>query len=378
MPDPLPLKVVRLTPAGRGAVATLLVEGPGAEAVVRSRFRTCGGRPLREGPTRRLAFGHFHFGALHDEEVVLRRRSEESVEVHCHGGRAAVAAVERALVELGCGPVSWQDWTAGHHPDPISAAAQVALAEARAERTAAVLLDQLNGALRGAVEAVRRALRQGDAAAAAERLGALLDRADLGRHLVEPWRVVAAGPPNAGKSSLINALVGYQRAIVHPAPGTTRDVVSAATAVEGWPVELSDTAGLRPAEPGLERAGIALARKKLDAADLALLVFDATEPWSPAADRLVESRPDALVIHNKLDLCASFESPRPPGLRTSATTGEGIQILIGTIAGRLVPEVPAEGAAVPFTVAQIDRLRSAAGALSRNDTAAAATILSSI
>ena len=87
--------------------------------------------------------------------------------------------------------------------------------------------------------------RAADLQAAAARIREWLAWEDFGLHLTRPWNVVLAGRPNVGKSSLINALLGYTRSIVFDQPGTTRDVVTAATAIDGWPIELSDTAGLR-------------------------------------------------------------------------------------------------------------------------------------
>src|SRR5262249_7726954 len=111
-------------------------------------------------------------------------------------------------------------------------------------RTAAILLDQLNGAFATEVRRIL-ALFETDPRNAAFSLHRLAELGNtVGRHLVEPWKVVVAGPPNVGKSSLVNALAGYQRSVVSEVAGTTRDAVSVRTAFDGWPVELIDTAGL--------------------------------------------------------------------------------------------------------------------------------------
>src|SRR5690606_16577637 len=91
---------------------------------------------------------------------------------------------------------------------------------------------------------------------ARRRLAALVDRAPLGLHLTRPWHVALAGAPNVGKSSLLNAVLGYGRAIVFDQPGTTRDVLDAVTAIDGWPVRLTDGAGLRESVDALEAAGV--------------------------------------------------------------------------------------------------------------------------
>jgi tRNA modification GTPase len=339
-----PLQVVQLTPPGRGAVATLLVEGPGAVEIVRSKLSAVG-RPQAPLPVDRPVLRRF--ASESGEEVVVRRRPDDAVELHCHGGHAAVAMIERALVDAGCRAVGWRDWVADHHRDPIAAAACEALAEARTERTAAILLDQYHGALRRALDEIERAIGRNDFPSARKSIEALLARADVGRHLVRPWRVVLAGGANVGKSSLINALVGYQRAIVHHAPGTTRDVVTAGSTVEGWPVELSDTAGLRASGDAVERAGVELARERLSAADLVILVFDISAAWEQSDRALVASWPDGLIVHNKCDL-PPVGGGRPPGVVTSALTGEGMEGLVRGIADRLVRDPPPPGAAVPF------------------------------
>ncbi len=166
-----------------------------------------------------------------------------------------------------------------------------------------------------------------------------------------------AGRPNVGKSSLINAIAGYHRAIVHSTPGTTRDVVGLQTAMEGWPVEIYDTAGLRETGEPIERAGVNLAQQKIVAADLVVLVFDNSLPWSGQDQALVESHPAALLLYNKSDLPRASES-RPAGMEVSATHAAGIDELCREIAGRLVPHPPLPGAAVPFELEQIERIEA--------------------
>ena len=352
MPPSL-LRVVQLTSPGRGAIAALLVESPGALGAVEKHLRTKSGRPLTSYPTDQLVFGRF--GPPPCEQVVVRRRNANSVEVNCHGGLAAVAMIENILVAEGCQCVGWRDWAAGHYADPITAAAHTALAEATTERTATILLDQYHGALHRAFEEIEQAIDKGYVAAARTKIDELLARARLGRHLIRPWQVVLAGRPNVGKSSLVNALVGYPRAIVHPQPGTTRDVVSVRTAIDGWPVELADTAGLHAAGEGVERAGIERAHARLAAADLVVLIFDRSAPWCQADEALIQTWPKALVVHNKCDL-----PPAPGwgtgGLATSALGGFGIEALAQAIADRLVPDPPPAGAAVPFAVEHLECL----------------------
>lgn len=344
-----------------------MVEGPGAVERVQRHFRPAGGRALRDCDPDRLVYGRF--GPPPGEEIIVRCRSPEAVELHSHGGSAAVARLLRVLGEENCAALDWRAWVQAHNADPIVAAAHVALADARTERTAAILLDQYNGALRRAITEVQNTLLAGDVVLAGQLVDLLLARADIGRHLVRPWRVVVAGEPNVGKSSLINALLGYQRTIVHPTPGTTRDVVTATTAVAGWPVELRDTAGLGEGGHPLEQAGVELARRELESADLLLLVFDLGRRWSPAAGVLCADWPAALVVHNKSDLAAA--GPRPPGITVSALTDQEAAPVWEAILARLVPSPPAVGAAVPFTGAQVGSLQAAAAALTRGDCRAA-------
>src|SRR5262249_7525364 len=135
---------------------------------------------------------------------------------------------------------------------------------------------------------------------------ALIRAADVGTRLVSGWKVVIAGRPNVGKSRVFNALAGFDRSIVNPQAGVTRDVVSIRTAFGGWPVELSDTAGERDSSDVVERLGIVRARQERRDADLVLLVLDRSEPLEEIDRNLLEAAPTSLVVANKCDLAAAW------------------------------------------------------------------------
>jgi len=358
-----PPRITCLTPPGRGAIATLLVEGRGAVELVERFFSPASKNPLAEYRADQPVFGRFSSPSGPGEEMIVRRRSDDAVELHCHGGHAAVSMVRGRLVEQGGHLISWQDREARGHSDPISAAARIALADARTERTANILLDQHNGALRRAVDRILDALRTTDLPDSRRLLETLLARYELGRHLANFWRVVFAGLPNVGKSSLVNRLVGYGRAIVDSAPGTTRDVLTATSAVDGWPVEFADTAGLRAEGPSIERAGMELTQSRLAEADLIVLVFDSSRAFSDADSGLINDHPHALLVHNKCDLPSCADVKRPAGLWASALSGQGIDSVLSVMSGHLVHDPPSPGEGVPFTATQQEHLRAALDAV---------------
>jgi len=353
MPDASPPLLIQLTSRGRGAVVTLRIDGCGALDVVARHFVGHGGRALADVPSGQIVVGQF---GPDGEEVVVSRKSDFAVDLHCHGGLAAVTRIEEIFVRSGCRQISWQEWAKSLEADPIAVAARLALAEVHTTAAAAILLDQYRGALRRAMEQIESSLQAGAKVAARQQIEALLVHSATGLHLIRPWQVVVAGGPNVGKSSLINAIAGYQRAIVHGTPGTTRDIVGVQTAMGGWPVEISDTAGLRETTEKIEQVGIDLARQTILTADLIVLVFDNSLPWSEQDRILVESYPSALRVHNKNDLpCGPGQ--RPPGLEISALHAAGIDALCHEIAGRLVAHPPPPGAAVPFTPEQVEQIR---------------------
>jgi tRNA modification GTPase len=358
-------RVAVLTPPGTGAIATVAVVGPAAWDVVRGRFRPAGGKPLPDVPRgRRVWFGTIGDGPGDEVVVALTREEPEPwVEVHCHGGRRVVRWLVEQFQQDGCVEVQWQEVV---KPTRDRGWAFQQLTQAPTLRTASILLDQYHGAFASAVRDILAALERGEQPAALADLARL---APVGRHLVQPWKVAIAGAPNVGKSSLINALAGYQRSIVAPVAGTTRDVVTVTTALDGWPVELADTAGLRDEADALEAAGIDRARRQLALADLVYWVLDGSDPH-PA-------RPTGLgaIVINKTDLPAAWPYSASDGLLVSAATGAGIPELAADVVRRLVPVAPAPGAAVPYTPALADRIEQAHQLVTAGESAAAGEIL---
>jgi tRNA modification GTPase len=260
------------------------------------------------------------------------------------------------LLGNGLEEVAWDEFILRTEEDPWQGLAGLHLARAPTLRTAAILLDQYHGALPRQLRTILDALQEAKGEQARQMLEELGSWAGVGRHLTAPWKVVVAGAPNVGKSSLVNALAGYQRSIVAPMPGTTRDVVTTRLAVDGWPIELADTAGLRGEAETLEQQGIERARAVLRRADLCLWVLDAsTEPVWPD-----EELCEPVLVVNKIDLPPAWNGERAPtALRVSARTGEGVAELLSALGNRLVPRPPPAGAAVPFTAELADRIEAA-------------------
>ena len=365
---------VRLTPPGRGAVATVLAQAPDIVEIVAEFFVAAAGKELAEFPLQRIVFGHW-VAQGEREDLVVCRTAANQIEIHCHGGQAASSRILESLRQRGLDEISWQQWLRCESQlAPLAAQARLALAEARTTRTAAILLDQERGLLEGALQGVISQLDRGNHDQAGERLDQLLGFADLGSHLTTPWKVVLVGRPNTGKSSLINALVGFQRALVFDQPGTTRDVVTATAVIDGWPVELVDTAGLRNTDNPIEQAGVSRARTQMQEADLILLVHDLQTPWGETEAAVQGEYPRCLVVHNKSDLVPAFVCP-PGDVCSSAIASSGIDRLASAIAARLVPQPPPPQTPVPFTTCLIAQLRAARAAVTQADDQAARSIL---
>lgn len=338
------------------------VSGPQAEAACRALT----GRappPSRRASLRRLVDPRD--GTAIDEGLVIwlpgpaSYTGEDMVELQHHGGAAVAATVLSACLSLPAvrlaepGEFTRRAFLAGRL-DLTQVEAVADLIDATTRAQARQALRQLDGELGQRCERWRELLLEALAAAEAEidfapdeevpagltgslvgiartvgdEMVELLATARFGERLREGFVVAIIGPPNAGKSTLVNRLAGRDVAIVTPLPGTTRDVLEVAIEVDGLPVVLLDTAGLREATDPIEAEGVARARARAASADLRVLLVPPGEPWPVAG-------PDTLVVRSKADLEGGSEDA--PRLALSAREGSGIDALLGAVAARLRP-----------------------------------------
>jgi len=275
----------------------------------------------QELPKNKLPANKLPGNAPVGESVVVCRTAEDRYELHCHGGHAASQAILNCLLDEGIQIQSAIESLSESQTDPIDTEATLELLKAKTLRTAEEL-ESWN---------------------------------EVGKHLTAPFDVLLCGPPNVGKSSLLNRILGYQRAIVHDLAGTTRDLLVEETSIEGWPVRIQDSAGIRTTADPTEQLGVQRAIQASSSADLQLILVDPSEGWTKAHQDLLDCKPHkSMLVLTKADL----RLPRPnslpacPSLSVSAQTGEGIEELLNAIARGLVPVEPSENQAVLFTERQ--------------------------
>lgn len=373
-PGTRPNRIVVLTAIGRAAIATLRLEGPDVLAALQAVLRRRSGEAYIPRPEPRPILARLMVSPQSFEEVIVHIIDEQTAEIHCHGNPLLIDRIAAAFFSMGFVPEDWKEWVARTEKDPVRAAARVALAEVPTYSAARILLDQYGGALTRALKSAMAAITNEVYSKAVGIIEELLRWRKLGSHLTQPWKVALVGPPNAGKSSILNWLVGYERAIVHPTPGTTRDFVTAPTSIAGWPVELFDTAGLRSPADEIERQAIERTLTTAAQADLVVLIFDRSVPWGDDSRALIERWPQALIVLNKRDLPPA-PGEWPEAVVVSTRIPEDRELLLQAIAERLIPEQPDAGTAIPFTPDQIALLEQARDALQNRDATQALDIL---
>ena len=352
------------TPPGKGGVGVVRVSGPRAEAVGRAvtgraafsprychfaRFRDADGRPLDEGLAVYFPGPHSFTG-------------EDVVEFQGHGGPAVMRGLLQAALAAGAEAAGPGEFTRraflNDRIDLSQAEAVATLIEADHATAARAALRSLEGEFGRQVARLADELTElrvfvegsldfpdedidwlAEANIVArvdtllEGLADLRRRAETGVRLGQGFQVVLAGRPNAGKSSLLNALAGRESAIVTERAGTTRDILRESVELAGYPVELADTAGLRPTEDVVEREGVRRARDLLAAADLVVYLVDAGAGWLPEDDREWAGLPE----HRRLRVWTKADAAPPPAAEVGISTvaEPGLEPLIQVLRGRL-------------------------------------------
>jgi tRNA modification GTPase len=369
------------TPFGEGAIALLRMSGPDAVAIAQKVFRPA--RPgvcLAELPPRVQHLGRIMEGESVVDEVLLTifrapasYTGQEMVEIACHGGILVTRRLLGLLLNSGAraagpGEFSQRAFLNGKM-DLTQAEAVMDLIKAQTDLALRAATEQLEGRLGNRVREIRDGLLEllahveafidfpdedidpetgsallGRLALARQQIGHLLQTADQGRVLREGVRTVIYGSPNVGKSSLLNLLLGYERAIVSDIPGTTRDTIEEVINLRGIPLRLVDTAGVRESSDVIEQQGIARTLRHLERADLVLHVVDASQPPSETIN------PAHLVILNKIDLGMHSDWANVPGVQISCREegSEGMAALGDAVFDRVMGKGLAGG---DFTVA---------------------------
>lgn len=362
------------TAPGAGGVAIVRVSGARAGELFKQLFQ-----PAHPDAAsgRRLAYGHAVYrGEIIDEVLAVFMAApatytrEDVFEIHCHGGSVCARRVVEAAVALGARAAEPGEFTRraflNGRIDLAEAEAVMSLIGADSEAAARASVRQLEGGVsgfvRGAAEEIKALMSLIEActdfpdevdepdAAAQVRAGALRVQSALeariderGARLIrEGASIVLAGRPNVGKSSLMNALLRQERAIVTSVPGTTRDVLTERISIGGVRAELSDTAGQRETDDPVEKIGVSRAETAMERADIVLIVLDSSGEITPQ-DRALLDRADsrAIICLNKCDLPGA-QCDLPGAICLSALTGAGVDALVEAISQRLSAARPAD------------------------------------
>ena len=401
------------------AIGIVRVSGAGCFAACDRVFRPRNGVPFAQQPSHKMVFGEMldDSGSVIDQGLAVRfggghsYTGEDAAEFHCHGSPVVLHTLLSALFAAGARQAQAGEFTKraflNGKMDLTEAEAVIDLIDAQSAAAAKNAAAQLDGGLRRRLEPVQEALIditsrfyavvdypdediediqpqqiRSSLQIAADTLSALLDTAQRGRVLKNGVRTAIVGLPNAGKSSLPNALAGYDRAIVTDIPGTTRDTVEESVLCGGVLLRLIDTAGIRATEDPVEQLGVERSRRAIASAELVLAVVDGAVPEDPEEGSLLADVARCgvpwLLVFTKRDMAGGLrtagavfpagEGPlAPPAavVSLSSVTGEGLEDLGNAVAALFPAGDPGEAGSLLTDRRQEDAARRALDAVRR-------------
>ena len=357
------------TPVGQGGIGIVRISGTRSLMIGGTVFRAASGRSLPDASSHSIHYGHIadpETGEIVDEVLVSVMRAprtytrEDVVEIHCHGGAVPLLRTQRMLINAGARQAEPGEFTKraflNGRIDLAQAEAVMDIIHARTERSLRAANEQLLGGLSREVGVLREQLVSVIAGVeagvdfpeedietpsgsplgqelqrVADSVQRLLDGAVYGRILREGVATAIAGRPNVGKSSLLNALLRQDRAIVTEVPGTTRDVLEEYLNIGGMPLRILDTAGIRHTGDIVEQEGVRRSRAAIRSADIVLIVLDGSQALAGEDRHVIEAAQGkaAIAVINKSDLPRALEAlPWPEKqVALSCRTGEGLEAL---------------------------------------------------
>ncbi|NLO25292.1 MAG: tRNA uridine-5-carboxymethylaminomethyl(34) synthesis GTPase MnmE [Clostridiales bacterium] len=366
------------TAPGESGIGIVRISGLCAISIAARVFRSVSGKSLEQLPDRRMNYGHItnpDDGETIDEVFVVAMKApytytrEDVVEIHCHGGNAAVRNILELIVEAGARVAEPGEFTKraflNGRIDLSQAEAVMDIIHSKSDMGLKTAVSQLEGGLSRYLDEIKDKLLSimagveasidfpehdieeqtretllEDTRQAVDMVERLLATSSGGRIVREGLKTVIIGKPNVGKSSLLNALLRENRAIVTEVPGTTRDVIEEYINLKGIPLRLMDTAGLRETDDLVESIGVEKTRVYMENADLVLLVLDAARPLSKEDRAILDIIKDkrSIVLINKTDLEIRLDEreitdryPEWPVIHMSLVQDRGLDALEDTI-----------------------------------------------